>query len=279
MGFFSDLWDDLTGKSGAEANAQAVRDTNAQQIELARETNEQNWKLANQNFAFQREFAEQGIQKRVEDAKKAGIHPLYAMGANTPSVSPVGAVFDTPQLNTPRPGDYQSGFNAIGSIMNVINTGLNWAQHAAQVDNIKANTALANTRTASIVDQMARDSEAATIKQNINSRGIGRAAPDKLTGPPDTHIPGGNSLKYLGDGLYSWTFIDAFGKKIHGQGSLNEFVQATEGDVSSSWESIKMMIRRAQNHMFEQVHKRNIEDIRRSRRTGKRAGDDDWVAP
>lgn len=38
-----------------------------------------------QNAALQREFAQHGIRWKVEDAKKAGLHPLYAMGAITPS--------------------------------------------------------------------------------------------------------------------------------------------------------------------------------------------------
>lgn len=47
--------------------------------------------------ALQREFAQSGIQWKVADAEKAGIHPLYALGANTVSYSPntVGAVADT----------------------------------------------------------------------------------------------------------------------------------------------------------------------------------------
>lgn len=40
------------------------------------------------NLAAQREFAKNGIQYRVQDAKKAGIHPLYALGANTHSFTP-----------------------------------------------------------------------------------------------------------------------------------------------------------------------------------------------
>ena len=34
------------------------------------------------NWAMQKRFAKKGIQWRVADAKKAGIHPLAAMGAN-----------------------------------------------------------------------------------------------------------------------------------------------------------------------------------------------------
>lgn len=41
------------------------------------------------NIALQREFAQSGIQWKVADAKAAGIHPLFALGANTHSFSPV----------------------------------------------------------------------------------------------------------------------------------------------------------------------------------------------
>lgn len=47
------------------------------------------------NTRLQKEFAQNGIQWKVEDAKKAGIHPLYALGAPTMSFSPssVGSDF------------------------------------------------------------------------------------------------------------------------------------------------------------------------------------------
>lgn len=38
----------------------------------------------------QREFAKHGIRWRVDDANKAGVHPLFALGANTHSFSPIG---------------------------------------------------------------------------------------------------------------------------------------------------------------------------------------------
>lgn len=41
-----------------------------------------------QNAAMQREFAQNGIRWRVEDAKAAGLHPLAALGAQTTSFSP-----------------------------------------------------------------------------------------------------------------------------------------------------------------------------------------------
>lgn len=46
---------------------------------------------ADSNIAHQREFAQKGIQWKVADAKAAGIHPLYALGAQTHSFTPVHA--------------------------------------------------------------------------------------------------------------------------------------------------------------------------------------------
>lgn len=46
-------------------------------------------KAADKNANLQREFAQSGIQWKVEDAKKAGISPIYALGAQTHSFSPV----------------------------------------------------------------------------------------------------------------------------------------------------------------------------------------------
>lgn len=44
---------------------------------------------ADKDRDMQKDFAQQGIRWKVEDAKKAGIHPLAALGAQTTSYSPV----------------------------------------------------------------------------------------------------------------------------------------------------------------------------------------------
>lgn len=46
-------------------------------------------KIAREQMAMQKEFAQNGIQWKVEDAKKAGLHPLYAIGASTATYTPV----------------------------------------------------------------------------------------------------------------------------------------------------------------------------------------------
>lgn len=45
--------------------------------------------IARQQMRLQKEFAQNGIQWKVDDAKRAGIHPLYALGANTATYTPV----------------------------------------------------------------------------------------------------------------------------------------------------------------------------------------------
>lgn len=54
---------------------------------------EQQERQFQENIKLQKEFAQNGIQWKAADAKAAGIHPLYALGAGTPSFSPVSSNF------------------------------------------------------------------------------------------------------------------------------------------------------------------------------------------
>lgn len=70
LGFAGDLIGGIFGSnSQADANA-ANRDINAQNVQL------------------QKDFAQQGLRWRAEDAKAAGLHPMAALGAQLPSFSP-----------------------------------------------------------------------------------------------------------------------------------------------------------------------------------------------
>lgn len=63
--FIGDIIGGLMGQEEAEDNRNATREANAQ------------------NAALQREFAQNGLQWKVEDARKAGINPVYALGAQS----------------------------------------------------------------------------------------------------------------------------------------------------------------------------------------------------
>lgn len=72
-------------------------------------------RMAAENIALQREFAQSGIQWRVEDAKKAGIHPIYALGSGGASFSPVSANF---AADTSLPNAFASAGQDIGRAIN-----------------------------------------------------------------------------------------------------------------------------------------------------------------
>lgn len=55
-------------------------------------SNRQNEKAADRAYRQQKEFAQMGIRWRVEDAKAAGLHPLYALGAQPLQFSPTFAM-------------------------------------------------------------------------------------------------------------------------------------------------------------------------------------------
>lgn len=64
----------------------------------AKDAAAQSYAIAQQNRSDQYEFAQNAIQWKAADAAKAGIHPLYALGASTTSFSPisVGQVTSSP---------------------------------------------------------------------------------------------------------------------------------------------------------------------------------------
>lgn len=73
-------------------------------------------KQAAKQEALQREFATSGIQWKVEDAKKAGVHPLYALGASTHSYSPM-------TVGDPLPGAISEAGNSVGRAVHATMTG------------------------------------------------------------------------------------------------------------------------------------------------------------
>ena len=68
------MWGDLIGAAGALGGA-AIGAFGSN-------------KASKRNAKLQKEFAQHGITWRVNDAKRAGIHPLYAIGAPAFSASP-----------------------------------------------------------------------------------------------------------------------------------------------------------------------------------------------
>lgn len=62
-------------------------------------TNDARADLAKFNANMQKEFAQNSIRWKVEDAKRAGLHPMAALGVSSSSFSPVSAQFESPDFS------------------------------------------------------------------------------------------------------------------------------------------------------------------------------------
>lgn len=102
MGFLGDVVGGLIGGAGALGGAaisgKTARRINDQNIAFARETNAQNYKIALEERALQKEFAQMGTRWKVADAQAAGLHPLFALGGSTSTYSPVMPMMQSPQV-------------------------------------------------------------------------------------------------------------------------------------------------------------------------------------
>jgi hypothetical protein len=100
-----------------------------------RETRQQ-LEMWQKNYDMQKEFAKHGIQWKVQDAKRAGINPLAALGATTVSGSPI------PVGGTSGASGSGAVLGLVSTIANIVSqTGLNKAKaklYNAQAENIQS---------------------------------------------------------------------------------------------------------------------------------------------
>lgn len=89
-----------------------------------------------QNAALQREFAQQGIQWRVADARAAGLHGLAALGSQPASASPSFVPADSGQDISRAAG---SGFSVLERLFSL-------RMQSAQVDNMELENMLLRRR-------------------------------------------------------------------------------------------------------------------------------------
>lgn len=102
-GVYKSILSEFRGDAVDPARADAERDR-ALQLQLRE-----------QDIALQREFAQNGIRWRVDDAKAAGLHPLAALGASGSSYSPTSVMLDP--LPSEKPWQATLGQNIRSSIM------------------------------------------------------------------------------------------------------------------------------------------------------------------
>lgn len=104
---------------GGFLNSSNQQSMNAQNIAAQEMINSQNIQFQQaqnaQNIAEQEKFAQSGVQWRVQDAVKAGINPLAALGAQTASfsnqVAPQASALPSQQASNPGSGLASAGQN------------------------------------------------------------------------------------------------------------------------------------------------------------------------
>lgn len=98
VGGASYVFDKVTGRDIAKDQMSMTERINAENLANQNAINKENLEL-------QREFAQHGIQWKVNDAISAGIHPLAALGADTMSFTPSSRAFEkqVPDVSSGRP--------------------------------------------------------------------------------------------------------------------------------------------------------------------------------
>lgn len=141
--------------------------------------------MAERQIALQREFAQSGIQWKVADAKKAGIHPLYALGAQTTSFQPISVGSSSTDFSGLASAGQDIG-RAIDSTRGSGEraTALQQSIAAAQLDGIK-------------IDNDIKRAELASKLATNTVRG-----PGMPTGVPDTAFDGqGDAIRLKNEGI------------------------------------------------------------------------------
>lgn len=85
LGAATGIFGNILGKNAADDAAEQQQANFFSNQQMQREF----WE---KNYAMQKEFAQSGIRWRVEDAKAAGVHPLFALGGGGAAASPTAYV-------------------------------------------------------------------------------------------------------------------------------------------------------------------------------------------
>lgn len=156
MGFFGPLVSGVSNLLGGIMSSRAASDA------------------AEEQAALQKEFAQNAIQWKVADAKAAGVHPLYALGANTVSYSPVSV------------GDTSMG-SAFSNMGQDVGRAIEAVQSEPERTAAKQLTALQLER-AGLENEFLKTQIAGQINRNVRSAQVGPGMPlvERVQGPQRT---------------------------------------------------------------------------------------------
>lgn len=154
-----------------------------------RQSQRSNERMAAGQERLQREFAQHGIRWKVEDAKAAGLHPLYALGAQTTPYSPV-AVQDSRGPAMAEAGQH------VGRAIAATSTRAENQLQALAIEEAKARIGETDARRQFYLSEAARNAQNQTpgIPHESQHAQFGTASVGRTTPPEDakviTSVPG-----------------------------------------------------------------------------------------
>lgn len=111
------------------------------------------------NAELQREFAQHGIQWKVEDAKRAGLHPLYALGGAGATFSPAIGIAGAPSgPSTSSSSGFIDGQD-VSRAAEATMTEAQYSEHRARMEVMRAQVDETDARTMAIWSEEARKSQ------------------------------------------------------------------------------------------------------------------------
>lgn len=190
------------------------------------------------NAQLQREFAQNGIRWRVEDAKAAGLHPLAALGTSGASASPSFVAGDLGE-SIARAGQ------SMGDIVSRTRTATEAAIQDAQLESLKASSAKDYAQAAYWTSEAKRAGQVAAnpMPASVAPTGVVQVKPDQVisTKPGDPSVTAGQHAGYT-DNILSRS--SRSGKTLHGVVPYSDDGWS-EGKESAEWYDIPEIVRKS----------------------------------
>lgn len=154
-----------------------------------------------QSNAYQREFAQSGIRWRVEDAKAAGLHPLYALGGP-------GASYTPPPVTVGAGDSFARAGQHLASAAARQQTASERALTNAQLATLQAQANRDNAQAAYYASEAARAAQTArsaapmpevlSAPVSVSRRGV----PDRVSSVPDEVVSPRSGAKHVSAGTH-----------------------------------------------------------------------------
>lgn len=236
----------LSGLGSFSSNGRQNRDTNA-------------W-FQKQQFVLQKDFEKDAIVRRVKDAKNAGLHPLYALGAQSASVGS-GPVVSA--------GSSSNGMASSGQALQGIGNSISAYQQAkqnksynnllnkkleAEINETNARTGQINAYTSTHMSDFIKDQAQASVIRKLSNRtaGIGqRNTPDPTLSTPfgtKWSVKGGRAtaenMEELYDSLISLpygalSFIEDLGANVARSPAYEKYIQPKSDWLFKNYDKFK----------------------------------------